>query len=181
MAKEQFIFGVRINVMRVRLIVKCLNNLKQAIEYGRLLEVANLTARCAASPNVIKIFRPFRLLMRRKYQIRRLIALTVVLISKLVINLAALPVEYKHRMWRCTIARFWKPTGLPKRKLLIRYTFGQLGHKSVECRLKPPNAMPSGNFVKGQWPANCLDTTRNNKPKMLQSNMIVQSDEDGVT
>ena len=49
MAKQQFILGVRNNVMRERLIVHRPKNLKEAIEYGRLLEVSNRTARGAAS------------------------------------------------------------------------------------------------------------------------------------
>ena len=59
MAKQQFILGVRNNVRRVRLIVYRLNNLKEAIEYGRVLEVANRTACGAASPNVKGVFAAF--------------------------------------------------------------------------------------------------------------------------
>ena len=38
--------------------------------------------------------------------------------------------------------------------------------------------MQLGNFVKGQWPTKRPDNTSNSKPKLPQSNMIVQSDED---
>ena len=41
------------------LIVQRRKNLKKAIEYGRLLEVVNLTARGAASPNVKSVFSSF--------------------------------------------------------------------------------------------------------------------------
>ena len=37
--------------------------------------------------------------------------------------------------------------------------------------------MQSGNFVKGQWPTKRPYNTSNSKPKLPQSNMIVQSDE----
>ena len=70
------------------------------------------------------------------------------------------------------------PNGPLQRKPLICYTCGKPGHKSVECRSKPPNATLSGNFVKGQWLPKRPDTTSNYKPKLLKSNMIVQSDED---
>ena len=63
MAEQHFILGVRNNVMRERLIVHRSKNLKVAIEYGPLLEVANRTARCAASPNVRECSRPFRLII----------------------------------------------------------------------------------------------------------------------
>ena len=42
----------------------------------------------------------------------------------------------------------------------------------------PPTPIQSGNFVKGQWPTKRPNNTSNNKPKLPQSNMIVQSDED---
>ena len=45
--------------MRERLIVHPPKNLKEAIEYGRLLKVTNRTARCAASPNVKGVFSTF--------------------------------------------------------------------------------------------------------------------------
>ena len=70
------------------------------------------------------------------------------------------------------------PNGLLYRKPLVCDTCGKLGRKSVECRSKPPNATPSGNFVKKQWPLKRPDTTSNGKPKLPRSNMIVQSDED---
>ena len=59
MAKQQFILGVRNNIIRERLIVHRPKNMKDAIEYGRLLEVANRTARGAASPNVKGVFAAF--------------------------------------------------------------------------------------------------------------------------
>ena len=49
MAKQQFVLGVRNNIIRLRLIVHRPKNIKDAIEYGRLLEVANRTVRGAAS------------------------------------------------------------------------------------------------------------------------------------
>ena len=65
------------------------------------------------------------------------------------------------------------PNGPLQRKVLTCYTCGKPGHKSVDCRSKPPNATPSRNFVKGQWPPKRPDTTSNGKPKLPQSNMIV--------
>ena len=62
MAKQQFIFGVQNNVMRTRLIVYHPKNLKEAIEYGSFLEIANRIACNAASPNLRECSRPFRLL-----------------------------------------------------------------------------------------------------------------------
>ena len=59
MAKQQFILGVRNNIIRKRLIEHRPKNMKDAIEYGRLLEVANRTARGAASPNVKGVFAAF--------------------------------------------------------------------------------------------------------------------------
>ena len=59
MANQQFIFGVRNNIIRERLIINCSKNKKDAIENGRLLEVANCTAREAASPNVKRVFAAF--------------------------------------------------------------------------------------------------------------------------
>ena len=70
------------------------------------------------------------------------------------------------------------PNGPLQRKPLICYTCGKPGHKSLDSRSKPPNATPSENFVKGQWPPKRLDNASNNKPKLPQSNMIVQLDED---
>ena len=49
MAKQQFNLAVWNNVMGERLIVHRPKNLKEAIEYGRLIEVANWTARGAAA------------------------------------------------------------------------------------------------------------------------------------
>ena len=59
MAKQQFILGVRNNIIRERLIVNRPKNMKDAIEYGRLLEVANRTARGVASSNVKGVFAAF--------------------------------------------------------------------------------------------------------------------------
>ena len=59
MSKQQLILGVRNNIIRERLIVHCPKNMKDAIEYGRLLEVANRTARGAANPNVKGVFAAF--------------------------------------------------------------------------------------------------------------------------
>lgn len=59
MAKQQFIFGVRSNVMRRWLNVNRLKNLKPAIEYWRLLDVANRTVHDATSPNVNNMFSAF--------------------------------------------------------------------------------------------------------------------------
>ena len=59
MAKQQFILGVQNNIIRERLIVHLIKNMKDAIEYGRLLEVANHTTRGAASPNVKGVFAAF--------------------------------------------------------------------------------------------------------------------------
>lgn len=56
MAKQQFILGVRSNLMRERLIVKRPKNLREAIEYARLLEVANKTVRGSASSNIKNVF-----------------------------------------------------------------------------------------------------------------------------
>ena len=44
MAKQQFILGIRNNIAFERLIVQRPTKLKDAIEYARLLEVANTTA-----------------------------------------------------------------------------------------------------------------------------------------
>ena len=52
MAKQQFILVVRNNVMREWLIVHRPKNLKEAIKYEFLLEVANRTARSSTSFNV---------------------------------------------------------------------------------------------------------------------------------
>ena len=57
-AKQQFIFGVRNNLIRDR-IVHRRKNLKEAIEYGRLLEVANQTARGVSNSNVKRVFTAF--------------------------------------------------------------------------------------------------------------------------
>ena len=70
------------------------------------------------------------------------------------------------------------PNGLPPRKPITCYTCGKLGHKSIECRSKPPIPMQSGNIVKRQWPTKRPENTSNSKPKFPQSNMVVQSDED---
>ena len=70
------------------------------------------------------------------------------------------------------------PNGPLQRKPLICYTCGKPGHKSVECRSKPPNATPSGNFVKRQWPPKRPDNASYNKPKLPQSNMRAILDED---
>jgi DNA-directed RNA polymerase beta' subunit len=56
MAKQQFILGVRSNLMRERLIVKRPKNLREAIEYARLLEVANKTVRGSVSSNIKNVF-----------------------------------------------------------------------------------------------------------------------------
>lgn len=56
MAKQQFILGVRNAITRERLIVHRPGNLKEAIEYGRLLEVANKTARNSAPSNAKNVF-----------------------------------------------------------------------------------------------------------------------------
>ena len=45
MAKQQFILGIRNNISRERLVIQRPTKLKDAIEYTRLLEVANTTAR----------------------------------------------------------------------------------------------------------------------------------------
>ena len=52
MAKQQFLLAVRNNLMRERISVNRPKNLKEAIEYGRLLEVANWTVCGTANPNV---------------------------------------------------------------------------------------------------------------------------------
>ena len=93
MAKQQFILGVRNNEMRERLSVHRFKNLKEAIGYGHHLEIVNRAARGAASPNMRECSLRFRLKMRRKLQISRVIGLTVLLISKPIINLAVPQVE----------------------------------------------------------------------------------------
>ena len=70
------------------------------------------------------------------------------------------------------------PNGQPSCKPITCYTCGTLGQKLIECRSKPPILIQSNNFVKGQWPTKRPDNTSNSKPKLPQSNMIVQSDED---
>ena len=59
MAEQQFILGVRNNIISERLIVHRPKNIKDAIEYGRQLEVANRIARKRASPNVKEVFAAF--------------------------------------------------------------------------------------------------------------------------
>ena len=56
MAKQQFIMGVRNNAAREKLIVHRPANLKDAIEYGRLLEVASKTVRGCFGSGVKPIF-----------------------------------------------------------------------------------------------------------------------------
>ena len=59
MAKQQFILGVRNNLMRKRLIVHSPKNLYEVIKYKLLLELANRTDRGAASHYVKKVFAAF--------------------------------------------------------------------------------------------------------------------------
>ena len=177
MAKQQFIFGVRNNLIRKRLIVHRPKNMKDAIEYGRLLDVANWTARSVASPNVKGMFAAIPTLtaprqtnqtnnrggsacgQRENCQFRGahggMPTLTAVSYS----------------------SGYVGPNGPPPRKPITCYTCGKLGHKSIECRSKPPIPIQSGNFVKGNCLTKRYDHTSNSKPKLPQSNIIVQSDE----
>ena len=178
MVKLQFILGVRNNVMRERLIVHHPKNLKEAIKYGRFLEVATRTARKAASPNVKGVFAAFPTStaprqtnqtnnrggyafgQRENYQSR------------------GAPGGMRTQTAASYSSGYVAPNGPPPLKPITCYTCGKLGHKSIKCRSKPPIPIQSGNFVKGQRPTKRPDNTSNSKPKLLQSNMIVQSDED---
>ena len=110
MAKQQFILGVRNNVMRERLIVHRPKNLKEAIEYGRLLEVANRTARGKASPNVRGVFAAFSTSnatqMTNQASNRTYNAFN----QQANYNLAVPLVECKRRLWRRIIPGMWHPT-----------------------------------------------------------------------
>ena len=178
MAKQQFIFGVRNNLILERLIVHRSTNIKDAIEYGRQLEVANQNARGAASPNVKGAFAAFPTStaprqtnqtnnrngyafgQRENYQFR------------------GGPGGMRTQTAASYSSGYVAPNGPPQRKPITCYTCGKLGDKSIECRSKPPIPIQSGNFVKGQWSTKHPDNTSNSKPKLPQSNMIVQSDED---
>ena len=164
--------------MRKRQIVHRPKNLKEAIEYKRLLKIATRTDRGAASPNVKGLFAAYSTPNATQMTNQA---------SNLSYNAFNQQANYKPRgasggMQISTVASYNSgyvaPNGPLQRKPLIYYTCGKHGHKSVLCRSNLPNATPSGNFVKGQWPLKRLDTTSNGKPNLPQSNMIVQSDED---
>ena len=99
------------------------------------------------------------------------------LISKRIIDLVVLPVEFKHWLWLRTIAGMWHPISRLCAKPLICYTCGQTGHHSAVCRWRTKNSTPSGTFVKGQWPIKRFDATSNGRRKLPQCNMHVLSDE----
>ena len=180
-AKQQFILGVRNNTIRERLIVHRPKNLKDAIEYGRLIEVANRTARWASSPNVRRVFAAFPTPSPTRQ-------------TNLTNNRGgyafnqganygprAAPGGIRTSTVSSYSSGYVAPNVPPPRKPITSYTCGKLGHKSIECRSRPPIATQWGNFVKGQWPTKRPDNTSNSKPNLPQNNMIVQSNDDEVT
>ena len=138
MEKQQFILGVQNNIIRERLIVHRFTNVKDAIEYGRLLEIANRTAREAASLNVKKVFAAFPTSIaprqtnqtnnrdgyafgqRENYQFR------------------GGPGGMRTQTVASYSTGYVAPNGPPPRKPIACYTCEKLGHKSIECRSKPP-------------------------------------------
>ena len=178
MAKQQFIFCVQNNSIRERLIVHRSKNIKDAIEYGRLLEVANRTARRAASLNVKGVF-------------AAVATLTAPRQTNQTNNRGGYAFcqgeNYQSRnvadsMRSQTAASYSNgyvaPNKPPPRYPITCYTCVKLEHNSIECRSKPPISIQSRNFVKGHWPTKRPDNTSNSKPKLQQSNMNVQSDKD---
>ena len=177
-AKQQFSLGVRNNIIRERLIVHRPKTMKDAIEYGRLLKVANLTARGAASPNLKGVFAVFPTSTSPRQTNQRNNRGGYVFGQRKNYQLCGGPGGMRTQTEASYSSGYVAPKGPPLRKPITCYTCGKLGHKSVECRSKPPMPMQSGNFAKGQWPFKRPDNTSNSIPKLPQSNMIVQSEED---
>ena len=178
MAKQQFILGVRNNLIRERLIVHRPKNLKEAIEYGRLLEVANRTARGVSNPNVKGVFTAFNVAINPRGAQQKN-------------NRGGYPIGAQTNYFSPNAdgairqggpasysSGYMTPNGPPFRKLITCYTCGKPGHKAYECRSKPQSTVPQSSFVKGQWPPKRSDNGSDTKPKMPQNNMIVQSDEE---
>ena len=74
MSKQQFILGVRNNAIREKLIVQRPAKLKDAIEYGRLLEVANRTTRGSTIQNTRECLLHFPRRITRELIISRITA-----------------------------------------------------------------------------------------------------------
>ena len=178
MSKQQFILGVRNNAIRERLIVQRPAKLKDAIEYGRLLEVANRTTRGTTNQNTRGVFTSFPASNNTRFNNQSNNRANNYFGQQQNSNYRGPPRNVWPPSNSSYTSGYMAPNGPAPRKPLTCYTCGKLGHKAIDCRSKPPNAPQSGNFVKGQWPNTRFNNTSKDKPKLPQNNMIVESDED---
>ena len=107
-AKQQFILGVKNNIIRERIIVHCSTNTKDAIENGRLLEVANRIACGEASPNVRGVFADFLPRLRRDRSIRQIITAAMLSVNERTISLAVPLAACKHKLRFRTEVAMWR-------------------------------------------------------------------------
>ena len=108
MAKQQLILGVQNNIIRDRLIVHRPKNMKDAIEYGRLLEKTNRTARRAANSNVKKVFALFLPRLRRDIQIRQIIAKVFLLVNERTTSFTVALAACEHKLRLRTVVAMWR-------------------------------------------------------------------------
>ena len=138
MAKQQFIHGVWNNIIRERFIVHRPKNMKDAIEYGRLLEVANRTAREAASPNVKEVFAAFPTLTAPRQTNQTNNRGGYAFSQRENHQSCGAPGGMQTQTAASYSSGYVAPNGPPPHKPITCYTVGKLGHKSIECRSKPP-------------------------------------------
>ena len=108
MAKQQFIFGVQNNVIRKRMIVPRPKNMKDAIGYGSLLEVANRIARGEASPNVKVVFTAFHTSISPRQKIRQMIAAVMLSVNEKTTSFAVALAAYDYKLQLRIVVAMWR-------------------------------------------------------------------------
>ena len=82
--------------------------IKDAIEYWRLLEVANRTTCGAASPNVKGCLRPSLPRLRCDRQIRQIIAAVMLSVNEQTTSLAVPLAACEHKLRHRTVVAMWR-------------------------------------------------------------------------
>ena len=132
MAKQQFIFGVRNEIIRERLIVHCPYNYKDAIECGRLLEVANRSALGAASPNVNRVFAVIPTINATRQTSQTNNRAYYAFGQRANYNSLGAPGGMRTSTAPSYSSRYVAPNGPPERRPITCYTSEKLGHKSIK-------------------------------------------------
>ena len=177
MAKQQFILGVRNNVAREKLIIHRPVTLRDAIEYGRLLEVAGRTVRVPVNNNVRSVFAAVPTGDNTRY-------------NNTPTN--QFGNQFNQRFDNAMrVSSDWprfaqspnpngnqreQPNANAPRKPIICFTCGKPGHKANVCRSGPPSSSVPANAVKPN--PNSQKWNGYNKMNPVQNHMIIESDED---